>query len=93
MMPSGNSDDLRAALESRMGELASLLTEVAEALTSYPGDLRIVEDVATANDVPVDAIIVNAREWPGIQEIEQLLANWRALRALPESPSAKSAAG
>lgn len=71
------------ALEARMGELASLLSETADALTSYPESIRIIhagrEHVPPTNEATVDLL---AREWPTIQEIEQLLANWRRLREM-----------
>jgi hypothetical protein len=63
-------------LEARMGELASLLYEVAEALTYFPGELAITRD-ATAR--PSGHLVVNMAEWPSIQEIAQLVDNWRAL--------------
>lgn len=73
------------ALEARMGELASLLSETADALTSYPESIRIIdadrEDVPPANGATLDLL---AREWPTIQEIETLLANWRRLREMAD---------
>ena len=73
------------ALEARMGELASLLSEVADALTSYPESIQILDESAGA-DRPAEptTIALRAREWPSIQEIEQLLANWRRLRELSD---------
>lgn len=73
------------ALETRMGELASLLSEMADALTSYPESIRIIDAefnaVPPVRDATVDLL---AREWPTIQEIEQLLANWRRLREMAD---------
>jgi len=78
--------DMRAeldALEARMGELASLLSEAADALTSYPESIRIIDagrdDVPPGDGATLDLL---AGEWPTIQEIEQLLANWRRLREM-----------
>ncbi len=70
-----------------MGELASLLSEVAEALTAYPDELVIMDghEPGDRANAPGNAIVVNAREWPSIQEIEQLIANWRALTHLINS--------
>jgi len=80
--------DMRAeldALEARMGELASLLSEAADALTSYPESIRIIDagrdDVPPADGATFDLL---AREWPTIQEIEQLLDNWRRLREMAD---------
>lgn len=86
-MPSTSqpNEDLRAALETRMGELASLLAEVAEALTYYPGDLKVERGDGTRQaETPSVSMTINARDWPSIQEIEQLLANWRELTLLVE---------
>lgn len=72
--------DLRSALETRMGELAALLSEVAEALTYYPGELRIEHsEVGADSPTPHLAMTINSREWPSIQEIDQLVTNWREL--------------
>lgn len=78
---SDSPSELRSALEARMGEIASLLSEVAEALTYYPGELQIGHGEATdAGARPRGvSMTINAREWPSIQDIEQLIANWRAL--------------
>lgn len=67
-----------------MGELASLLSEVAEALAGYPDEILIMDGDKASADASLhrDSIVVNAREWPSIQEIEQLIANWRALRLI-----------
>ncbi len=73
------------ALEARMGELAALLSEVADALTSYPESIRILDENETTK-APAEAttIALSAREWPSIQEIEQLLANWQQLHRLSD---------
>lgn len=77
-MSQHTSTDARAALEARMGELASLLAEVAEALTYYPGELVILDGNETQPRAK-ESLTIHARDWPSIQEIEQLIANWRAL--------------
>lgn len=73
------------ALEARMGELAAMLSETADALTSYPESIRVIdagrEDVPPTHGATVDLL---AREWPSIQEIAQLLANWRRLREMAD---------
>ena len=78
------TDDLeqaRLALEMRMGELAALLDHVAEALTCYPEEIRIAGDGnQPSSGDPKGSVVLQANAWPSIQEIEQLLANWRALR-------------
>lgn len=74
------------ALEARMGELAVLLSEMADALTSYPESIRII-DGPVSDPVAAEAtnFALRADDWPSIQEIEQLLANWRRLRDLSDS--------
>lgn len=76
-----------------MGELASLLAEVAEALTYYPGDLQVADgdEAADAARAAGASAVVNAREWPSIQEIEQLIANWRELQRVERTASAARA--
>ena len=71
-----------------MGEMASLLSEVAEALTYYPGELRIGHGEEGSSDVlaPNASMIIDAREWPSIQEIERMVANWRELTAMIAGP-------
>ncbi len=86
--------DLRSALEARMGELASLLAEVAEALTYYPGDLKVDRGDGTRQaETPSVSMTINAREWPSIQDIEQLVANWRELTLLVEGAPEPHAPG
>lgn len=76
------------ALEARMGELAALLSEVADALTSYPESIRILDEAAgVERATEATMIALRPREWPSIQEIEQLLANWRQLRELSDKSS------
>lgn len=70
-------------LEMRMGELAALLAEVADALTSYPESIRILDDDATTPEAST-TVALRAREWPSIQEIDQLLTNWRRLRDMSD---------
>jgi hypothetical protein len=73
-------------LEARLGELASLLSEMADALTSYPESIRIIDGPAgDAGAAGPTTIVLSAQEWPSIQEIEQLLSNWRRLRELSDS--------
>ncbi len=72
------------ALEARMGELASLLSETADALTSYPESIRIIGAGEPVPPPDVATMDLLAREWPSIQEIEQLLANWRRLRDMAD---------
>jgi hypothetical protein len=78
------------ALETRMGELASLLSEVADALTSYPESIQILDEtVGPEGAMEATTIALRAREWPSIQEIEQLLANWRRLRDISDKRSSR----
>ena len=75
-------------LEARMGELASLLAEVADALTSYPESIRILDGAdADAGVSDPTTVALRAAEWPSIQEIEQLLSNWRQLQELSDKSS------
>jgi hypothetical protein len=80
LQPSAELD----ALETRMGELASLLSEMADALTSYPESICIVEAAADQPSGDTTAVHLSAQEWPTIQEIEQLVANWRHLREMAD---------
>ncbi len=73
-----SSMDAKTELEARMGEMASLLAEVAEALTYYPDELVILDGDQPSNRAR-EGVVIHARDWPSIQEIEQLIANWRAL--------------
>ena len=75
-----------------MGEMALLLSEVAEALTYYPGELRIGHGEAGSSDVlaPNVSMIIDTREWPSIQEIERIVANWRDLTAMNGGPQETS---
>lgn len=78
------------ALEARMGELAALLSEVADALTSYPESIRILDEASGADRATeATTVALRAREWPSIQEIEQLLANWRRLRELSDKSAGR----
>lgn len=69
------------AIEARMGAIASLLSDVADALTSHPDGL-LIEDL----DQPLpsfavvrkDANIIRAAEWPSLESIQALLADWHA---------------
>ncbi len=64
-----------------MGELASLLSEVAEALAEHPDGLKLSGGgLPPQLDTRPDAIRVKAREWPSIQEIERVLASWHAMQ-------------
>ena len=90
-----NPSDLRSVLEARLGEMASLLSEVAEALTHYPGELRIEHDESTGSAALArgDSVTVNAREWPSIQDIEQLIEDWRALTIMGGATAGSLAPG
>ncbi len=68
-------------IEDRMGRLASLLSEVAEALAEHPDGLKISGlGLAPQPGKRPDAIVVHAREWPSIGDIEKVLATWHAAR-------------
>lgn len=68
-------------IEDRMGQLASLLSEVAEALAEYPDGLKLRGGgLKTPSETLSDAIVVDAREWPSIEDIEKLLAAWSETR-------------
>lgn len=76
-----NADEARTALEVRMGEIAALLDDVAEALVYYPEEITITDDggllLARRRS---DGETARADVWPTIQEIDQLLSNWRSLK-------------
>ena len=78
-MPAEDMDEARAALEARMGEIAALLDDVAEALVHYPEEITITDSGGSPlSGKRVGGVMVRTDAWPSIQEIEQLLANWRA---------------
>lgn len=58
---------------------------MADALMSCPESIRIVDRPTEAGSAGAATITLRAQEWPSIQEIEQLLANWRRLRELSDS--------
>lgn len=58
---------------------------MADALMSCPESIRIVDGPTEAGSAGAATITLRAQEWPSIQEIEQLLANWRRLRELSDS--------
>lgn len=79
-MPMKSAEDLRVALEARMGEIAALLDDVAEALVHYPDEIEIVDDTAHADVVKaMGQVLIKASAWPTVQEIDRILSNWRAL--------------
>lgn len=99
-MRTGKSQKIRDverlnALEVRMGRLSSLLSEVAEALSEYPDGLKLSGGgLKPLSEARPDALVVNAREWPSIDEIEKILAAWHAIRrklatAAPAAPRGK----
>lgn len=74
------SENLRIALEARMGEMAALLDDVAEALVHYPEEIQIVDDTTRADLAKAAGqVLINASAWPTVQEIDRILSNWRAL--------------
>lgn len=79
------------AVEDRMGQMASLLSEVAEALAEHPDGVRITgSGVVVHLRTRPDAIRVSRREWPSIEEIERLLIAWHALKC--KEPSTRTSA-
>jgi hypothetical protein len=73
-------------LEARLRELASLLSEMADALTSDLESIRIIDGPAgDAGAAGPTMIVRTAQEWPSIREIERLLFNWLRLRELSDS--------
>ena len=70
------------AIEDRMGRLASLLTEVAEALAEHPDGLKVLgaRGLTLQPETRPDAIKVEASEWPSITEVEDILGAWYAAR-------------
>jgi hypothetical protein len=78
---------MRTTLEIRMGEIAALLDDVAEALTHYPEEIVVVDDARDgAAETVTGRVLIDASAWPSIQELEQLLSNWRALRGVKPKP-------
>ncbi len=74
------ADDMRVALEARMGEMAALLDDVAEALVHFPEEIQIVDDTTHAGVAKsAGQVLIHASAWPTVQEIDRVLSNWRAL--------------
>jgi hypothetical protein len=69
-------------IEERMGRVASLLSEMADALSEYPDALHLQ---SVGGDAPertrTDTITMRASEWPSFEEIQKLVARWRREQA------------
>lgn len=71
-------------IEDRMGRLASLFSEVADALSDYPEALHLQSAGGRPVRAESDAITVRATEWPSFEEIQALLTRWRLEQARAE---------
>lgn len=75
------TDEARATLEARMGEIAAFLDDVAEALVYYPEEITITDDGGVLlSRRRSDGATARVDGWPTIQEIDQLLSTWRSLK-------------
>jgi len=84
VMSGRDVDEAKIALEVRMAEIAALLDDVADALTNYPDEIVIGDQAdATLPDGRKGAVRVPVELWPSVQDLEQLLANWRSLVGPP----------
>lgn len=72
------SETLAALIETetRMGEHAALLAEMADALSHYPDAARI-----GASHIVLADRKIEAAEWPSFRDIGVLLHTWREQRA------------
>lgn len=71
-------------VEDRMGQLAALFSEMADALSEHPESLRLVSRGGVARDGET-TISVRASEWPRFEEIQALLERWNKLSASREA--------
>lgn len=71
-------------VEDRMGQLAALFSEMADALSEHPESLRLVSRGGAARDGET-SINVRASEWPRFEEIQALLERWNKLSASREA--------
>lgn len=89
-MSSEQTKELRVALEARMGEMAALLDEMAEALVYFPEDIAIVDDTVDPGvSSGAGQLRIKASSWPTIQEIDRVLSNWRALHNAKPRPGGR----
>lgn len=81
-------------IEERLGVVASVLSDVADALASYPDGVRFTgaeRPLTPLAVIRMDALIVKAKDWPSVDEIQRLLSEWhvemhearKAWRSLP----------
>ncbi len=69
-------------IEDRMGRVASLLSEMADALSEYPDALHLQSAGGVAPErAGANTITVRASEWPSFEEIQKLVARWRREQA------------
>ena len=61
--------------EQRLGFAAALLSDMADALSEYPAQLRIVDRAGKTPDN--DVVTIQTGEWPTIEELQRLLIEWR----------------
>lgn len=66
-----------------MGQLAALLSDMADALSEHPESLRLVSRGGAARDVET-SINVRESEWPRFEDIQALLTRWKQLSAAPQ---------
>ena len=72
-------------IEDRMGRLASLFSDMADALSEYPDALNLQPTGGRPVRAEPDAITVRAAEWPSFEEIQTLLSRWRREQARTDS--------
>lgn len=75
-------------IETRMGEMAGVLSDLADALSSHPDGIMI-EGVTTPLPAGAvlrpDACTLRAKEFPSIEDVQRILAEWHAEMAKARS--------
>lgn len=71
-------------IEDRMGRLASLFSDMADAMSEYPEALHLQSAGGRPTRAEGDTITVRAAEWPSFEEVQALLSRWRLEQARGE---------
>lgn len=67
-----------------MGRLASLFSDMADALSEYPDALHLQSAGSRPTRAEGDTITVRAAEWPSFEEVQTLMTRWRLEQARAE---------
>ena len=63
-------------VEDFMGEIAELLTHIADALSCYANEI----DVSPGAPASIQTLNVDERDWPSFARLQSLLLTWRDRR-------------